>query len=224
MTGKSSIAPRLVIFDCDGVLVDSEPIANRILAAALTNAGYACTVAQAVEKFVGRSLPNIITDVETELGRLLPAHFAESLQADTFDAFRRELKPVPGVAAALDRITLRKCVASSGAPEKIRLSLSLTGLDSQFGNSLFSALQVSRGKPHPDLFLFAARSMDTPAAACVVVEDSTPGVQAARAAGMRVLGYRGGDHVGPNHGDRLAAHGAEVFARMADLPRLLSGS
>lgn len=225
MTRPPAQIPGLIIFDCDGVLVDSEPIANRVLARALTAAGYPCTVSQSVARFVGLSLNGIIARVEGELGRPLPAGFAEAVQAETFAAFRAELQPVPGVAEALARIGARKkCVASSGDPEKIRLSLGLTGLLDRFEPDIFSARMVARGKPHPDLFLHAAQAMATRPEHCLVVEDSLPGVTAARAAGMRALGYAAGSHTGPDHERALARAGARTFTTMARLPDLIAAS
>jgi HAD superfamily hydrolase (TIGR01509 family) len=217
------IPPALVIFDCDGVLVDSEPIANRILAEALTAAGYPCSFEHSVAHFVGRSLASIVAAVESEMGRPLPDEFADRVQAKTFAAFRRELKPVPGIVPALARIDTAKCVASSGKPEKMRLTLGLTGLADYFGGHVFSAAMVARGKPAPDLFLYAARQMDAAPEACTVVEDSVAGATAARAAGMRTFGYAGGSHVLPDHARRLADAGAHVFDDMNDLPDLLNG-
>ena len=217
----SARAPDLIIFDSDGVLVDSEPIANRILAAHLSAAGFPCTFAQSVERFVGRSLSSIIAMVEEDRDRPLPDGFYDAVQDATFTAFRAELKPVPGVAEALDRIAAPKCVASSGRIEKLDVTLGVTGLRVHFGDRLFSATMVRRGKPHPDLFLLAAARMGAAPADCVVVEDSVPGVEAARAAAMRVLGYAGGSHVADGHARRLSAAGATVFADMADLPDLI---
>ena len=214
-------APALIIFDSDGVLVDSEPIANRILAAHLDAAGYPCTFAQSVERFVGRALSSIIAMVEEDRGRPLPDGFYDAVQDATFAALRDELKPVPGVADALDRIAAPKCVASSGRIEKLDLTLGVTGLRGHFGDRLFSATMVRRGKPRPDLFLLAAARMGAAPADCVVVEDSVPGVAAARAAAMAVLGYAGGSHVAADHARRLADAGATVFTDMADLPDLI---
>ena len=217
----SPLEPALVIFDCDGVLVDSEPIANRILAEALTSEGYACSFEQSVERFLGRDLPAIIREVEDGLGQKLSEGFFERLRADTYAAFRKQLQPVPGIDSALNYIACPKCVASSGPPEKIRLSLDLTGLRHHFGEALFSATQVSRGKPHPDLFLHAARYFDVQPEECVVVEDSVPGVLGAKAAGIPVLGYVGGDYVAPGHCKSLVEVGAKTFSKMDALPDLL---
>ncbi len=155
----------------------------------------------------------LATELQVEVG----ADFVERLQARTYEAFRRELRAVPGVHAALDSIRTPVCVASSGEPEKIRLTLGLTGLLERFEGRLFSAAEVSRGKPHPDLFLHVAQSLGVSAERCVVVEDSRPGVRAALAAGMLALGY-----AGRGNGQELAAVGATVFDDMSELPRVLA--
>ncbi len=206
-----------MIFDCDGVLVDSEPIANRVLCEALIGVGLDCDAAETERATRGLSMASVLTWAAAELGRPLPDDFVERVQARTFAAFRAGLEPVPGVAAALERIPIPICVASSGEAEKIRLSLGLTGLLPRFEGRVFSATEVGRGKPYPDLFLHAARVMGAAPAACAVVEDSLPGVEAGHAAGMTVLAYADGRDAGP-----LAAAGARVFADMAELPDLLA--
>ncbi len=206
----------LVIFDCDGVLVDSEPIANRVLAAALNEIGLGHDAAATERATRGLSMASVVDWAEAELGRALPDDFLGAVQARTFAAFRAGLDAVPGVAAALERIRLPVCVASSGEVEKVELTLGLTGLLPRFEGRIFSATQVPRGKPHPDLFLHAARTLGAPPPACAVVEDSLPGVEAGRAAGMTVLAYAQEPEAG-----RLAAAGARVFADMAELPALL---
>lgn len=212
----------LVIFDCDGVLVDSEPIANRILAEALSAEGLAMGTEEAAEAFVGLSMASVLAEAEARLRRALRPGFLAAVQARTFAAFARELKPVPGIEAALAAIEDPICVASSGEPAKIRLSLELTGLLRRFEGRIFSASEVARGKPHPDLFLHAARSLGVAPQSCTVVEDSLPGIAAARAAGMRVLGFAPMGGGMPRHEERLARAGAETFSDMAALPVLLS--
>jgi HAD superfamily hydrolase (TIGR01509 family) len=209
--------PALVIFDCDGVLVDSEPIANRVLAAHLTRAGLPTTEESSIADYVGLSLPAVLAEAARRLGRPLPADFAATLQTETFAAFRAGLRPVDGIAEALDALPWPACVASSGAIEKMRVSLGVTGLWDRFEGRIFSAAQVRRGKPFPDLFLHAAASLGADPAACVVVEDSRPGVLAARAAGMAVLGYVGGIT-----GHALADAGAIEFTDMRDLGALIA--
>jgi len=213
--------PDLVIFDCDGVLVDSEPLANAVLAEALTAEGLPTTLAESVERYTGLSMRSVVERAEASLGRALPFDFVDRVQAETFAAFRRDLHPVPGVREVLEEIDLPVCVASSGALDKIALSLSVTDLDRYFDGHIFSATMVPRGKPFPDLFLHAAAGMGMEAGRCAVIEDSVPGVRAAAAAGMRVLGYAGGDHGGESHARRLADLGATPFFDMAALTGLL---
>jgi HAD superfamily hydrolase (TIGR01509 family) len=207
----------LVIFDCDGVLVDSELLSNRILAERLTAAGLPTTTEDSVRDYMGRSLNSALVEVEKRLGRALPAGFADAYYEETFAAFARELEPVAGIHAALDAIGLPSCVASSGPHEKIRHSLGLTGLLERFEGRIFSAADVGHGKPAPDLFLHAAETIGVPPGRCVVVEDAPAGVQGGRAAGMTVLGY-----AGLTDGELLRAEGATVFTDMAELPALIS--
>jgi len=210
--------PGLIIFDCDGVLVDSEPIATRVLQSVLGEAGLALSLEETEQRFMGRSRQATIEIVEKEIGRALGDEFVAGWQARVFDGFRQELRPVPGIEAALDRLAAPMCVASGSDPARIRLSLELTGLLPRFEGRIFSAADVVHGKPAPDLFLLAARTLGTPPAECVVVEDSLPGVQAAVAAGMPVYGY-----AARTPAALLAAAGAMVFEDMARLPDLLAG-
>jgi HAD superfamily hydrolase (TIGR01509 family) len=214
----------LLIFDCDGVLVDSEVIANRLLAEALTREGYAVTPEQCRERYTGISIRTTVAMVEADWGQRLPEDFAERLRARDLKVFARELRPIPGVADVLKRIPLRKCVASSGAQIKIRTSLETTGLLSYFEPHIFSSDQVANGKPSPDLFLYAARRMGVVPEHCCVVEDSEVGIAGALAAGMRVIGFAGGGHCGPGYADGLRAAGADrVVERMSALPEILAG-
>jgi len=208
--------PQLVIFDCDGVLVDSEPASNRIFSEMLVDLGLATDYARVCRDFVGLSMARCLTIIEARLGRKVPAGFEVELQARTFDAFREKLDPVPGVADALDRLAVPFCVASSGEHEKMRLTLGLTGLLPRFEGRMFSATEVEKGKPHPDLFLHAARALGVAPQACAVVEDSLPGIRAGRAAGMLVYGYSPG-----SDGSALASAGAILFREMAELPDLI---
>lgn len=214
----------LIIFDCDGVLVDSEPIAARVLAQALTELGFALTAQQALERYTGISMAAVLAQIEAQWGRPLPADFRERLRERDFAAFRAELQPIPGIFEALRQLAPPRCVASSGAPQKMRFTLGLTGLLPWFEPHLFSAEMVERGKPAPDLFLYAARQMGAAPGECVVVEDSAAGIQAARAAGMRALGFPGGGHAGPGYAHMLRQAGAHrVFAHMSELPALIAG-
>lgn len=207
----------LIIFDCDGVLVDSEPISNRVFTATLRELGFDWSYEQVCARFIGLSMKRCIELIEEELGRSVPERFLDDLQQRTFEAFRTEgLAAVRGVPQMLDRLDMPFCVASSGEPEKMQTTLGLTELLPRFAGRMFSAQQVRRGKPAPDLFLFAAESCRVTPERCAVVEDSVPGVQAAVAARMTVFGYA-------ERSDRaaLAASGALVFDSMTDLPDLI---
>ena len=213
----------LLIFDCDGVLVDSELIALEELSAILAENGYAMDVAACGEAFLGRHVGDILAGIETRLGRPLPGG-APGMARRMLTRLERELKPVPGVAALLDRLDGPRCVASSSDRARIAATLRWTGLDSFFGSHIFSGLEVARGKPAPDLFLHAAAQMGVPPAACVVIEDSVFGVAAGVAAGMPVLGFTGGSHSDAGHAARLLSAGAQrVVARMDDVPAALVG-
>jgi HAD superfamily hydrolase (TIGR01509 family) len=183
---------RLVIFDCDGVLVDSEPVANRTLGHMLRELGLDLTQEQIFEHFVGYSLPHCLRVIEGMLGHPPPENFLRDLQARTFAAFKTERRAMPGIEQALDALDalgIPYCVASSGDHEKMNTTLGITGLLPRFAGRIFSVTQVARGKPAPDIYLFAAAQMGVEPADCVVVEDTPPGVQAGVAAGMTVFGF-----------------------------------
>ena len=209
----------LVIFDCDGVLVDSEPLSNRILAERLTAIGLPTTTEQSIQDYMGRSWTTDQEIIEGRLGRPLPDGWVDEYHAEVIAAFETELEPVAGIAEALDAIDLPWCVASSSAHPRIRAALTATGLIGRFDGRIFSSTDVERGKPAPDLFLHAPRACAAEPARCVVVEDAPPGAEAGRRAGMDVLGY-----AGLTAPELLAAEGARVFASMAELPALLNGS
>lgn len=213
-------APELVIFDCDGVLVDSEVISNDVLARSLTRHGLRTTLAEARRSYQGLLLSEVVTKAEAKLGRPLPAGWLEGYESERADSFRRELKPIEGAAEAVQSIKgtgVGVCVASQGGLEKTQLSLELTGLARLFpANARFSAESVARGKPYPDLFLLAAASMTAEPARCVVVEDTPSGVSAARAAGMRALGF-----VADSDEAALLSAGAESLRALNELPGLL---
>ncbi len=213
--------PELVIFDCDGVLVDSEPIANSTLAAAITRLGLPMSLARTRAAYVGLSMRQIMDNISGLIGQQIPDSWRQTLQEETYAAFRRSLRAVPGVQEVLAHIqtaNIALCVASSGSLDKMELTLGLTGLRSYFGDHLFSSTMVARGKPHPDLFLYAAAQMGVSPDRAIVIEDSVPGVIGARAAGMRVMAY-GGDS--ESDLERLKAEGGALFTRMDDLPYLL---
>jgi HAD superfamily hydrolase (TIGR01509 family) len=183
----------LVIFDCDGVLVDSEPISNAVLAGSLTAAGLPTSPAEAVREYRGMLLADVRTRAEQLLGRPLPAGLLDDFERDRERAFRASLQAVPGARETVEAVRaagVKVCVASQGRLEKTELTLTLAGLRDLFPDeALFSAYQVGRGKPHPDLFLHAAGNMGAAPQRCAVVEDTVIGVTAAVAAGMRVVGY-----------------------------------
>ncbi|WP_321392713.1 HAD family hydrolase [Emcibacter sp.] len=182
----------LVIFDCDGVLVDSEPLANQVLRDGLAREGLDLSLSEVVSEFVGLSMSSVVSRAEQLLGHGLPEDFLDRVQAETFEVFHRELTAVEGihdVVAHLREQGIRSCVASSGDFAKMEVTLGLTGLKEDFDGRIFSSSQVSRGKPWPDLYLFAAERMGIDPALCLVVEDSLPGVRGAVAAGMDVLAY-----------------------------------
>ena len=209
----------LIIFDCDGVLVDSEPLAAAVMMRHLEPLGLAMTAPEIEAAFVGRSMPDVVATIARLSDRPVPEGWLEDLQRDTFKAFDEALTPVPGIAELLFRLAeagLPFCVASSGSPEKIRHSLGLTGLLPFFDGHIFSALDVPRGKPAPDLFLKAAAEMGAAPETCAVIEDSLPGVQAAKAAGMTAFGF-----APQGNGQSLAAAGAQVFHTMNRLWSLL---
>jgi tRNA pseudouridine(55) synthase len=208
----------LVIFDCDGVLVDSEPIANRVLVDLLSRSGLPMTYDETMKTFVGRSAATCLRMIEERIGRSLPKTFPQQWEERLFSALRREVRPIPGVVEALDRIRLPVCVASSGSHERIRVSLGASGLLPRFEGRLFSSVEVARGKPCPDLFMHAAATLGVSRYRCAVVEDTPVGVRAAVEAGMTVFGYVGGPH---SSATELTDAGAIVFDSMADLPRLL---
>jgi HAD superfamily hydrolase (TIGR01509 family) len=213
----------LIIFDCDGVLVDSEVISCRAHAATLTRHGYPITEDQVLSRFLGVSDREARQAIETELGRSLPADFEAQMKQAALQRYADELRLVPYVAETIAAIGLPKCVASSGTPEKIRHGLSCAGLYDALAPHIFSAVQVKRGKPAPDLFLFAAEQMKASPERCVVIEDSVPGITGARAAGMTVLGFHGGSHCRPGYADTLRAAGAAAtFDDMRKLPGLIA--
>jgi HAD superfamily hydrolase (TIGR01509 family) len=213
----------LVIFDCDGVLVDSEVISCRAHAETLTRHGYPITSDQVLDRFLGVSDREARLIVEAEIGRSLPGDFEAQLKQAALQRYAEDLRIIPYVGEAIAAIGLPKCVASSGTPEKIRHGLTCGGIHDLLAPHIFSASQVKRGKPAPDLFLFAARQMGAPPGRCVVIEDSVPGVTGARAAGMTVLGFHGGSHCRPGYCDTLRTAGAAItFDDMRQLPDLIA--
>ncbi|MDE5458580.1 HAD-IA family hydrolase [Bradyrhizobium sp. CSA112] len=212
----------LIIFDCDGVLVDSEVISCRAHAEILSRHGYPITSEQVFHRFLGRSTRQANMEVEAELGRALPDDFHVQLQDELFRSFEADLEAVPHIHAALDEISQAICVASSGSHQRMHVTLGRSRLYDRFAPNIFSAAQVTNGKPAPDLFLFAAEQMHVTPERCVVIEDSVPGIAGGRAAGMTVFGFHGGSHCRPGYGDRLRDAGAvAVFDDMRQLPGLI---
>ena len=217
-------APKLVILDCDGVLVDSEVISVGVLTERVRQAGAEIADGDGYRLFLGRSMAAVEKLLRKDYGLALSRTELDGIRAETFRRFRAELKPMPGVAEALSRLKTGRCVASSSSPERIRLSLSLTGLLEMLEPHIYSASMVTRGKPAPDLFLHAAKAMGVRPEDCVVVEDSPAGIEAARQAGMRVLAFTGGSHAGHAGLEaKLAALRPDrVFSDMRTLPDLVA--
>ena len=212
----------LIIFDCDGVLVDSEVISCRSHADVLSRHGYPITQEQVFDRFLGRSTRQANLEVEAELGRALPDDFHVQLQDEQLRSFEADLEAIPHIHSALDAIAQAVCVASSGSHQRMNVTLGRTRLYDRFAPNIFSASQVSNGKPAPDLFLFAASQLNVSPERCLVIEDSVPGVTGGRAAGMTVLGFHGGCHCRPGYGEDLRVAGATAtFDDMRQLPGLI---
>ena len=182
---------RLLVLDCDGVLVDSESLSVELDRTILREVGWPLSAEEIVERFTGRTHAFFVAEIEHHLGRPLPEGFSDDYRRRSRELFEERLRPVPGVIDALDRIPGPTCVASSGSMARMRVTLGLTGLWDRFEGRIFSAVDVGRGKPAPDVFLHAARSLGFEPASCIVVEDSVPGLTAARAAGMAAIGFGG---------------------------------
>ncbi|MET3614295.1 HAD superfamily hydrolase (TIGR01509 family) [Rhizobium aquaticum] len=218
----------LVIFDCDGVLVDSEPIALSVLGEMLKDQQVTLTDEEIADRFLGRSLGAVAKIVEHEFAHRLPEDFPAMIRRRLFARYETELLPMPGIHTALQGLAERgvaTCVASSSLPERIEKSLAVTGLTQAFGSKVFSASMVKAGKPAPDLFLHAARQCGFSPANCIVIEDSPAGIEAARAAGMRVLAFGGGGHAqSAAFRQKIAALKPDAwFDAMADLLQFVDG-
>ncbi len=210
----------LIIFDSDGVLVDSEIISNRIMAQSIRSVGGLMTDEEVLSTYIGGTMVEVIRDVESRIGRSLPTDWLQTFEKQRADAFRLELKAIDGVKEVVQLLSRKHvpfCVASQAKVEKTQLTLGLTGLLEFFNDHIFSSTMVPRPKPFPDLFLYAAQKFAVPSSECVVIEDSAKGVTAAVAAGMKVFGYA------PKTGDAssLSRAGAQVFDEMRNLPYLL---
>ncbi len=209
-------SPKLIVFDCDGVLVDSEVLSAEALVAALADERVSIDVDYVLQTYLGRSPTAIGKDVLARTGVALNRSFFESWTERLLSTYRAMLAPVPGVVDLLRSLETPVCVASGSAPERLRATLEIAGLARFFGDRAFSAVAVPRGKPAPDLFLHAAAACGAEPAACLVIEDSLPGVRAARAAGMHCWQFRGASHFRRSalHFDWRAAGAARAFDRM----------
>ena len=224
MSVAHDVARGLVVFDCDGVLVDSEGISMRVLASSLRAAGGTLSDAEVAEQYVGIAMTDIAAKASQQLGRPVSDAFLDRFVADRAEVFEAELRPVPGAAEAVAGVRAagwQVCIASGGSPAKMEQTLRITGLAGIVPDErIFSATMVAQGKPAPDLFLHAAAACGFAPRDCVIVEDSAPGVSAGIAAGMRTLAYTAGDAA---LATRLIALGAEPLADLRDLPDRLAG-
>jgi HAD superfamily hydrolase (TIGR01509 family) len=212
----------LVIFDFDGVLVDSELLAARGYKSAFEEIGLEIP-AGIMDDAIGLKQDDIFARIEAEAGRPIPAGVSERLWARTREIFEAELESTAGLSDFLDHLTHARCIASSSDVERIRFSLRVTGLERYFGDAVFSTHLVTHGKPAPDIFLYAARRMGVEPGRCVVIEDSEPGVRGAVAAGMRAIGFLGGAHIRDGHGETLREAGAGFLAtNWTEVARLLA--
>jgi HAD superfamily hydrolase (TIGR01509 family) len=212
----------LVIFDCDGVLIDSELLSIRADRECLLEDGIDISADEIQERYTGISWADMLADLAARHGPLAP-NLAERHRLRLRSLFEAELKAIPGVAALLDALACKTCVASSGRPERLRHALALVGLYDRFHPHIFSAVEVAHGKPAPDLFLLAADRMGVVPIRTIVIEDSLPGIAAAVAAGMTAIGFAGGSHCRPGHDSRLLAQGAAlVVDRMEQLLPILA--
>ena len=220
---------RLIIFDCDGVLIDSEIISARMLVAELAGLGVTIDLAYVTRHFLGRSYPVVMQQIRDDFGLYLPPAFETAYRERLLAAFESELRVMPGVRDVLDRVALPYCVATSSSQGRAERSLALVGLGHLAGPRLFTAGTVARGKPAPDLFLHAAAACGADPAACLVIEDSLNGIRAARAAGMEVWRFTGGSHLAGQGGDEPeGAVPHRRFARFAEFflqdPRIAARS
>ncbi len=217
------MAVKLVIFDCDGVLIDSEVIACRVAAEELSRNGFPITWREMVERYSGIPTAPTYAMIGEAEGRPVPEDLQQLIRRRIRQEVRTSLAPIPGVHGTLEVLEVPVCVASSAGLEYLGIALEKVDLYRFFEPHVFSAEQVERGKPAPDIFLHAAAEMGVAPADCLVIEDSVAGVTAARAAAMRVFGFAGASHCGPEHGTALSESGAElVFGEMTELPSLIA--
>ncbi|MBZ9994296.1 HAD family hydrolase [Mesorhizobium sp. BH1-1-4] len=219
--------PKLVIFDCDGVLIDSEFLGCKVVSEALATIGHHITVEEVVRRFTGISFNEMCRILREEKGINPPPELEDLIKKNVQAAFETDLKAIEGAADFVSQLGIPYCVASSSAPSKLRLGLEITGLLHAFEPNVFSATLVPNGKPAPDIFLYAAKQMGVAPGDAIVVEDSIAGVTAGVSAGMRVIGFVGGSHCGPDHAAMLRQAGAlmvvsdlaEIFPQLNLMPR-----
>ena len=210
----------LIIFDCDGVLIDSEVLANQSEVTFLQSFGIHYELSDYMMQFVGKSNKDVLSTIQEQKKVPLPEDFWKQAEAYTFAVFEKQLKPIEGISHLLSELKIARCIGSSSSLQRLDLSLNVTGLYKYFAPNIYSAEQVDKGKPAPDLFLFAASKMQVEPESCLVIEDSPHGVQAAMSAGMQALGFTGGSHIQAGHDQRLKDAGASaVYEDMHSLAR-----
>lgn len=203
-----------LIFDFDGVIADSEAIANTVLAEIVTGLGHATTLDQSLDRYAGRRWDDAMAEIEAAIGAPLPSGFSGELKRATLERLRTDLKEVSGAAAFIRRFAhIPRAIASSSSIDRLQLCLRVLGMEAEFGAHVFSADMVARGKPHPDIFLFAAAKLGVSPERCLVIEDSTGGIQAAVAAGMTAVGLCAASHIRDGHDVKLRDAGAVHLAR-----------
>lgn len=208
-----------LIFDFDGVIADSEAIANSVLAETVSDLGHPTTMDQSLSRYGGKRWADVMTEIESATGKTLHAGFSEDLKLATFERFRTDLKEVSGAKDFIRRFShLPRCIASSSSLDRLELCLSLLALEAEFGRHVYSGDMVARGKPHPDVFLFAAGQLGVDPSDCLVIEDSAGGIRGAVAAGMTAVGLCAASHIRDGHGLKLreagAVHLAETWAEV----------
>jgi beta-phosphoglucomutase-like phosphatase (HAD superfamily) len=215
---------RGLIFDFDGVIADSEVLANTVLARAISNLGLPTTLDDALTRYMGKRWQDMVAAIEDGVGRPVPDDFSDDLKAAILARFRTGLREVTGASAFIRRFMIvPRCIALSSSIDRLRLCLDVLGLADAFGGNVVSAEMVTRGKPAPDIFLLAAKTIGVGASDCIVIEDSIGGVRAGVAAGMTVIGLCAASHLRDGHADKLAAAGATYIARTwQDVPEIVA--
>ena len=209
--------PRAIVFDFDGVIADSEVLSNSVLAEFVTELGVRMVVVDSFRNVVGKRFGEVVEAIEVTIGRKLPDGFAEDYQRRTLERFRLELRPIKGAREFIKAlIDIPRCIASSSSPDRLALCLDVLNMTDLFQGRVFSASNVARGKPHPDIFLYAAQELGLKAEECVVIEDSVGGVIAARAAGATVIGLTAASHIQIGHDAKIQEAGARYVVRSFD--------